>query len=151
MGANCIGNIQSDEKVYRPTKDGSIPDRWLARSPSDDNGDDDTTKTPCAVDIPPGAWRPFNRGPRASIGQESVKLEARAILVCAVARHDFCRVRVGELVRDSMGNCLLDDKGRYQVKSELFNVCPLSCSLVWIHFFLSSGRGLAYAVFVSGV
>jgi cytochrome P450 len=88
-----------------------VPERWL-------------TKTAAASGsfIPPGAWRPFERGPRNCIGQELVNIEARIILVLALSRYEFEKVGLGQIARDSMGNRVLDSTGQYQVESELFDV-----------------------------
>ena len=97
--------IQRDPKVYGETADDFVPERWL-----DDK-------------IPPGAWRPFERGPRGCIGQELANLEARVILACVMRRYDFTKVGAGAILRDEKGMPVMDEgKERYKVVSELFNV-----------------------------
>ncbi|KAF7128694.1 hypothetical protein CNMCM5793_003545 [Aspergillus hiratsukae] len=125
VGYNFIYDIQRDESVYGPTKDDFIPERWLAEPEPHGNATANTPRA-SAIDIPPGAWRPFERGPRACIGQELAKLEARAILVCSLARYDFEKVGMGQPARDRNGNCMLDSKGQYRVESELFNVSQVT-------------------------
>ncbi len=53
-----------DAHVFRP-------DRWL---------DEDYIRS-----LPPGAWRPFERGPRNCVGQELAMIEGKVVL-CAIAR-----------------------------------------------------------------
>lgn len=110
----CSTAIQRDRKVYGDTADDFVPERWLG----DTSG------------LPASAWRPFERGPRACIGLELAHIEAKVILACAARRYDFQKVGLGELDLDSDGKPILDDKGYYRTKSELFNVSPsaISCS-----------------------
>lgn len=112
----CSNIIQRDRKVYGETANSFIPERWLG----------DTS------DLPASAWRPFEKGPRACIGLELANIEAKVILACAARRYDFQKVGLGELDLDSEGRHILDDKGYYRTKSELFNVSS----------FVSSANGL---------
>ncbi|KAJ0118801.1 cytochrome p450 [Diaporthe amygdali] len=101
----CSNVIQRDRKVYGETADDFIPERWLG----DTSG------------LPASAWRPFEKGPRACIGLELANIEAKVILACAARRYDFQKVGLGELELDSRGKPILDEKGYYRTKSELFN------------------------------
>lgn len=118
----CAGVIQRDRRVYGETADDFVPERWL--------GD-------ASGRLPASAWRPFERGPRACIGQELANIEAKVILACAARRYDFRKVGLGELDSDGEGRPVLDEKGYYRTKSELFNVSSSpaphsSCDpLVW--------------------
>jgi hypothetical protein len=67
--------------------------------------------------IPPSAWRPFERGPRNCIGQELANIEARVILACVVRKYAFEKVGAGQR--------LVDGK---LVGEVLINVSVLSCS-----------------------
>ena len=55
-----------------PRSDEFLPERWLANE-----GDE--------LQVPRGAWRPFEHGPRACIGKELSMLELK-IIVCLIAR-----------------------------------------------------------------
>ncbi|KAE8146525.1 cytochrome P450 [Aspergillus avenaceus] len=83
---NCHTIIQRDEAIYGPTKDEFLPERWL------DTGDSNATDQ-----IPPSAWRAFERGPRNCIGQELAMMEARVVLACVVRRFDFVKVGLKEV------------------------------------------------------
>lgn len=100
--------IQRDHNVWGDNADDFVPERWL--------GD-----TSC---IPAGAWRPFERGPRSCIGLELANIEAKVILALAARRYDFIKIGIGELDVDGKGRPVLDQKGYYKTKSELFNVSP---------------------------
>ncbi|OJD37523.1 cytochrome p450 52a11 [Diplodia corticola] len=123
---SCHFLVQRDPAVYGPDADEWVPERWL--------GDVDTSRvdeipesggTPSKTTtnkVPPGAWRPFERGPRNCIGQELANLEARVILAVAARRYDFVKVGAGEVRKDADGRPVLDDvKGRYEVVSPMFN------------------------------
>lgn len=100
--------IQHDRAVWGDTADEFVPERWLG----------DTSW------MPAGAWRPFERGPRSCIGLELANIEAKVILALVARRFDFAKVGVGELDLDGEGRPVLDAKGYYRTKSELFNVSP---------------------------
>ncbi|KAI9851999.1 MAG: hypothetical protein M1838_002122 [Thelocarpon superellum] len=55
------------------------PDRFLAPRPA---------TSPQIFDIPKDAWRPFEKGPRACIGQELALLEMKIIMVLTLRRFD---------------------------------------------------------------
>ncbi|RLL95949.1 hypothetical protein CFD26_105886 [Aspergillus turcosus] len=105
---NCETLIHRDETVYGESKDDFVPERWLGN--------------PGACRIPPSAWRPFERGPRSCIGQGLATIEAQVILACAVRRYEFVKIGLGEIARDSAGEPILNPRGQYEVKSQLFNV-----------------------------
>lgn len=98
--------IQRDASIWGETVDEFRPERWLG----------DTSW------MPPGAWRPFERGPRSCIGLELANIEAKVILALVARRYDFVKVGVGELELDAEGLPVADEKGCYKTKSELFNV-----------------------------
>ncbi|KAI1204237.1 cytochrome P450 [Annulohypoxylon truncatum] len=102
---NCQSIIHRDPRVFGDTAEDFVPERWL----------DDDAK------IPPGAWRPFERGPRNCIGLELANVEARVILALAVRRYDFVKVGLGEVVLGEDGRPSLDSaKAQYKVAEELY-------------------------------
>lgn len=112
---NCQTIIHADPKAYGDTADHFAPERWLAR----DDGDSD---------IPPGAWRPFERGVRSCPGQELVNIEARVIIALTVRRYDFVKAGMGEVILDSGGQPSLDERTeQYKVTEEVF---PVSCCVI---------------------
>lgn len=115
---NCATIIQRDERVYGPTKETFVPERWLDQQP---NGAETEANS-----LPPSAWRPFERGPRNCIGQELAIIEARVVLACTLRRYDFTKVGLGEIQRDDKGQAVMGEGRQYKAKSELFNVSPQS-------------------------
>jgi len=117
---NCANIIQRDQSVYGEWADLFIPERWLGSSdPAVASGElGDKVKT----SVPASAWRPFERGPRNCIGQEMANIEARVILACCMRRYDFVKVGLGELDLDEKGSPILNEKGQYKVKSEMYSV-----------------------------
>lgn len=119
---SCQHIIQRDPKVYGETANDFVPERWL--------GDTDTSMASADADgsgldankIPISAWRPFERGPRNCIGQELANIEARVILACTMRRYDFVKVGQGELDLGKDGKPVVDEKGKYKTKSELWSV-----------------------------
>ncbi|RYC57895.1 hypothetical protein CHU98_g8307 [Xylaria longipes] len=109
----CARIIQRDPNVYGETADDWVPERWLGEAPNN---------------IPPSAWRPFERGPRNCIGLELANLEARVIIAIVARKYDFMKTGLGEIALDAGGLPILNDKGQYRVKSELYNVSPISIS-----------------------
>jgi cytochrome P450 len=104
---SCQTVIQRDKSVYGDTADVWAPERWL-----DDKG----------KDIPPAAWRPFERGPRNCIGLELANLKARTILAVVARKYDFIKVGLGESELNDQGLPSVNELGQYEVKSELYNV-----------------------------
>ncbi|KAH9909534.1 cytochrome P450 [Xylariomycetidae sp. FL2044] len=102
----CLNIIQRDPIVYGDTADEWVPERWL--------GDE-------ANKIPASAWRPFERGPRNCMGLELVYLESRIMIALVARKYDFSKVGLGESVLDEKGLPVLDVKGQFRVKSELYN------------------------------
>ncbi|KAK8121735.1 hypothetical protein PG984_010405 [Apiospora sp. TS-2023a] len=107
---NCHSLIHTDPKTYGPNAGEFVPERWLSV---------DTSKS-----VPAGAWRPFERGPRNCIGQELANMEARVILALTARHFDFCKVGMGEVVKDENGQPRMDanKQGQYQVGEELYMV-----------------------------
>lgn len=97
--------IHHDVNVWGETADDFVPERWLG----------DTSW------MPPGSWRPFERGPRSCIGLELANIEAKVILAQVARQYDFVKVGLGELQLDADGQPVTDEKGYYRTKSELFN------------------------------
>ena len=128
---NCHYAIQRDPEVYGETSDHFLPERWLGNVSTWTGTDDDPNaggRTEKAVNthdsgkVPQGSWRPFETGPRNCIGQELANIEARVILALAIRRYDFTKVGLGELALDAESRPMLNEKGQYEVKEELFNV-----------------------------
>ncbi|KAF2184999.1 cytochrome P450 [Zopfia rhizophila CBS 207.26] len=118
----CQYLIQRDPKVYGETANDFVPERWLGDTDTSaaNNVDAEVHKGE-ASRVPRSAWRPFERGPRNCIGQELANLEARVILACVVRRYDFIKVGAGEVECDEKGVPMVDEKGVFRTKSELFS------------------------------
>ncbi|KAL2175877.1 cytochrome P450 [Thermothelomyces heterothallicus CBS 202.75] len=116
---NCATIIQRDRTVYGDTADDFVPERWLGDKSI---GSADAEQNEAAGrKFPPGAWRPFERGPRNCIGQDLATIEARVIVALVARRYDFVKVGLGELDLEEAGRPILDEKGQYKTKSELYN------------------------------
>ncbi|KAK4461333.1 cytochrome P450 [Cladorrhinum samala] len=103
---HCNSITHRDRTVYGEDADEFRPERWL----------DDRAK-----DIPASAWRSFERGPRACIGQEFALIEIKAIIAQIIRRYDFTKVGLGEVVVDAKsGAAVMGDDGQYKTKSELY-------------------------------
>ena len=111
----CHSIIQRDPIVFGDTADDWVPERWLGEA----------SRT-----IPATAWRPFERGPRSCIGLELASIELRAIIAIVARRYDFTKIGVGENALDEKGLPMLNKKGYYIVKSELYNVSGLKYTLL---------------------
>jgi len=129
---NCATIIQRDRRVFGDTADDFVPERWLgdkagimsagAQEDTEQQSDGSARK------IPPGAWRPFERGPRNCIGQDLATIEARVIVAVVARRYDFVKVGLGELDVDEKGQPELNEKGQYKTKSDMYNVSgPENC------------------------
>ncbi|KAK9771674.1 putative Cytochrome P450 52A11 [Seiridium cardinale] len=121
--------IQRDPKIFGETKDDFVPERWLG---------------PEAANIPESCWRPYERGPRRCTGSELANMEVKVVLACIARRFDWVKVGLGELDADENGQPILNEKGYYKTKSEIFTVglpkmrsCRLSGSIHANLFFLS--------------
>ncbi|KAI0108916.1 cytochrome P450 [Nemania sp. FL0031] len=69
----------------------------------------------------PGAWRPFERGPRSCIGQDLANIEARIIIALVFRRYKFDKIGLGKIARDDSGQPILDNQmGQYDVSEELY-------------------------------
>ncbi|KAJ5093635.1 cytochrome P450 [Penicillium angulare] len=64
-----------------------MPERWL------ENNLDRNSEAQSA--IPPSAWRPFERRPRACIGQELANLEMRVIIAVVAREYEFIKTGLG--------------------------------------------------------
>jgi cytochrome P450 len=113
--------IQRDAKVYGATADDFVPERWTGDVDTSAACDDKAAPTGPG-NIPTGAWRPFERGPRNCIGQELANLEARVVLACVIRRYDFVKVGVGEVEVDDKGQPVVDEKGKCKTTSEMYSV-----------------------------
>jgi cytochrome P450 len=114
--------IQRDRTVYGETAEDFVPERWVGDSDPSSASSDEDSHSKGASQIPIGAWRAFERGPRNCIGQELANLEARVILACVMRRYDFVKIGVGETETDENGKPIVDEKGKYRTKSELLSV-----------------------------
>lgn len=99
--------IQRDRTVFGETADDFVPERWLLAG---------------EAGFPAGAWRPFERGPRHCIGLELANMEARVIVALLAHRYTFEKVGLGELDLGQGGKPVLNDKGQFATKSELYVV-----------------------------
>ena len=108
---NCNPIIQRDRTVYGESADDFVPERWLSEE---------------CKGFPPGAWRPFECGPRQCIGQDLALMEARIVLALVARRYDFVKVGLGSVVLADGDNedsgPVPDEKGRIKTKDDLFNV-----------------------------
>ncbi|KAK8062742.1 cytochrome P450 monooxygenase [Apiospora hydei] len=98
--------IQRDRAVYGDSADDFVPERWLSSN---------------ADGFPVGSWRAFERGPRNCMGQELANIELRVIVAILAQRYEFTKVGLGEPQLDQQGRPMIDDKGQFKVKSELYN------------------------------
>ncbi|KAL3474422.1 cytochrome P450 [Aspergillus californicus] len=115
---NCDSIIHRDPAVFGPMADYFMPERWLDDKP-------DRTKTA----IPPSAWRPFERGPRACIGQEFATIQMQVIVAVVARQYEFTKVGLGALALDERtGRPVLGADGQYETQSHVYNV-SLSCFL----------------------
>ncbi|KAI0017388.1 cytochrome P450 [Xylariomycetidae sp. FL0641] len=112
---NCESLLQRDARVYGPTADVFAPERWLDGGSGGDDGQGRD------VDVPPSAWRPFERGPRNCIGQDFALIEMRVIVAVVARRFDFVKVGLGETARGEKGAPVLDEHGIAEVRSQLYN------------------------------
>lgn len=106
--------IHRDRAVFGDTADDFVPERWLSDSPG----------------FPASAWRPFERGPRSCIGQELADIEARVIVAMLAHRYKFVKVGLGEMDLGEDSQPMVDDKGRFKVKSELYSVSTRTSSIL---------------------
>ena len=98
--------IQRDPKAFGESANNFVPERWLK----------DTDQ------IPTGAWRPFERGPRNCIGQELATIEARVLIALVARRYDFTKMGVGSVALDAFGKPELDEYGQMKVVSDMYMV-----------------------------
>lgn len=103
--------IHRDRAVFGETADEFVPERWLQSD---------------GAACPPSAWRPFERGPRSCIGTELANIEARVIIAMLVRRFEFIKVGLGQTELDGSGQPIVDDKGQFKVKSDLYSVSTRS-------------------------
>ncbi|KAL2196601.1 cytochrome P450 [Corynascus similis CBS 632.67] len=126
---NCATIIQRDRTVFGDTADDFVPERWLG-----DKGimsaDADQNEAAGSRKFPPGAWRPFERGPRNCIGQDLATIEARVIVALVARQYDFVKVGLGEIDLDEKGQPTVNEKGQYKTKSELYNTTQVTAKPV---------------------
>ncbi|KAK4239550.1 hypothetical protein C8A03DRAFT_42869 [Achaetomium macrosporum] len=131
---NCATIIQRDRAVFGDNAADFVPERWLgdksgimsAGANNDDSNNTTTQGEAANRKYPPGAWRPFERGPRNCIGQDLATIEARVIVAAVARRFHFVKVGLGELDLDEKGRPVLDDKGQYKTKSEVYNIAQVT-------------------------
>jgi cytochrome P450 len=126
----CGHLIQRDKRIYGDTADDFVPERWLGDSDTSEKTNDDSADSKGDKKIPASAWRPFERGPRNCIGQELANIEARVIVAVVARRFDFVKVGLGEFDLDNKGQPVLDEKGQYKVKSELYQTIQVTAKPV---------------------
>ncbi|KAI1385113.1 cytochrome P450 [Hypoxylon trugodes] len=115
---NCNSIIHRDPRVYGDTAEHFKPERWLGGShQQSEKGLDSGT-----AEFPYAAWRPFERGPRSCIGQEFASIEIRVIIAVIARRYEFTKVGLGELALSEDGRPILDQDGRYRVKSQVYDI-----------------------------
>ncbi|PYI29079.1 cytochrome P450 monooxygenase [Aspergillus indologenus CBS 114.80] len=101
---NCNAIIHRDPAVFGPDAHVFRPERWLG-----------------PATIPPSAWRPYERGPRACIGQEFARIAMRVILAVVVRRYAFTKVGVGAVVRDAAtGRPVMRPDGQFEVEAMVY-------------------------------
>ncbi|KAF3761235.1 cytochrome P450 [Cryphonectria parasitica EP155] len=103
----CEPVIHRDVAVYGDSANVFVPERWAALG--------------AAAKIPPSAWRPFERGPRACIGQELAMLEVCLVLALVCRRYDFVKVGLGRNLLGAKGEEVLDERtGQFKAASEMY-------------------------------
>ncbi|KAJ4376853.1 hypothetical protein N0V85_008982, partial [Neurospora sp. IMI 360204] len=112
---NCATIIHRDPSVYGETKDEFWPERWLSESFENKE------------EIPAGAWRPFERGPRDCIGRDLAIIEAKVVVALVHRRYEFVKVGLGEKVLlppqdgpDREERPVVDRTGCCMVKEKLY-------------------------------
>ncbi|GAB1313761.1 hypothetical protein MFIFM68171_03971 [Madurella fahalii] len=121
---NCATIIQRDRRVFGETANDFVPERWLGDKSgimSAGSQDEKDSQNDAGRKFPAGAWRPFERGPRNCIGQDLATIEARVIVAAVARRYDFVKVGLGELELNEKGQPVVNEKGQYKTKSELYN------------------------------
>ncbi|KAK3402648.1 cytochrome P450 [Sordaria brevicollis] len=107
---NCATIIHRDPSVYGATVDEFWPERWLS----------DTTESR-KEEIPAGAWRPFERGPRDCIGRDLAIIETKVVVALVHGRYEFVKVGLGEkIVDEKEGREVVDETGCCMVKEKLY-------------------------------
>ncbi|KAJ2991852.1 hypothetical protein NUW58_g2373 [Xylaria curta] len=114
---NCNSIIHCDPTIYGETVNHFRPEWWLGDMESMSNSDYNYNTT----QIPRGAWRPFERGPRGCVGQEFATIEIRVIIVMIARQYEFTKVNLSELALNENGCPIPGDDGQYKVKSNLYN------------------------------
>jgi cytochrome P450 len=85
----CHRIIGSSSKIWGPDAKTFHPERWLDKE--------------YVANLPVGAFRPFERGPRACIGQELAMMEAKIVLALVARRFEF-RKWTPESERSDLGD-----------------------------------------------
>ncbi|KAK3374273.1 cytochrome P450 [Lasiosphaeria ovina] len=127
LAYNCQTIIHGDAAAFGADADAFVPERWL---PADDARRLLATELdarPPPLSSSPGAWRPFERGPRNCIGQELAYIEARVIIALAARRYDFVKVGLGAVLvgddvnHDGEKKPVVDEaKGQLRVNEEVY-------------------------------
>ena len=139
---NCETIIQRDEGVYGETRNMFVPERWLGNADTSSRTNEYPSSKGFGGQVPPGSWRPFERGPRNCIGQELANIEARVILASVVRQYDFIKVGLGEIKLNESDGPVMNSCGQFEVKSKLYNVSPTPFLLptLWIRNTTSAVR-----------
>lgn len=132
---NCNFIIHRDPAVYGSTAEQFMPERWLQNDSLQTikDGPNSNPTTATAHQIPPSAWRPFERGPRGCIGQEFASIEIRVIIAVVSWQYEFTKVGLGAVASDASGRPTLGYDGQYEVKSHVYHV-----SCYYFFFFMTS-------------
>ncbi|RAH41120.1 cytochrome P450 monooxygenase [Aspergillus brunneoviolaceus CBS 621.78] len=117
---NCPAIIHRDPAVFGPDAHVFRPERWLGDH-DHDHGNNNNNSTTTTNAIPPSAWRPYERGPRACIGQEFARLVMRVALAVVGRRYAFSKVGLGAVVREAAtGRPVLRPDGQAEVEGVVY-------------------------------
>jgi cytochrome P450 len=83
-----VHNIHRRAELF-PSPDDFIPERFLSTADLLKNSPKTPKTNQNLSTIPKDAFRPFEKGPRSCIGQESAMLEMRTVLVLTVRRFEI--------------------------------------------------------------
>jgi cytochrome P450 len=105
--------IHRDRAAFGETAEDFIPERWLESD----------------INIPATAFRGFERGARACIGQDFALVEMRLVIATLIRKYDFVKVGLGELDLDAEKAPVLDEHGVARVKTDMYSVSTSTISV----------------------